>query len=310
MAAGNSSRRQPNGKLGGTIDEQLAPLFAAAPAPPSGRIRSLDEARRALRIPTSAEPDVLKAWGVPSDLVLTAVAVNDQQEPDLVAEFAALRVIQRQGRQLVARHAGTRLRLREKSNALWIVYGSIVKTSDSPLVIESLAIGPALTRQFSQAGDDPPHGVTTELLRLISPPQLLSATVEQLRRNGHWLAHSTDPNTTRIPQAQQEALDILGAARTRQSHIPEEQLVAIAQRYIVLWQRGNRHPLPQIASEFGLTRAQIRDRVHKARNQGYLTRGKQGRAGATIGPRLKALGWTPPQPPTRPGHPAPDDSAP
>jgi hypothetical protein len=52
----------------------------------------------------------------------------------------------------------------------------------------------------------------------------------------------------------------------------------------------------QIAREFGITRAQARDRVHRARTQGYLEPGTQGRAGATIGPRLKELGWNPPHP--------------
>ena len=60
--------------------------------------------------------------------------------------------------------------------------------------------------------------------------------------------------------------------------------------------RGNRRPLPQLAGEFGLSRSQARDRIYKARQRQYLTGGNQGRAGAGIGPRLKELGWNPPQP--------------
>ena len=70
--------------------------FRARPA--TGRVRSLDEARSALRIPTSSDPDVLQSWGVPSDFQLIAFLVNDPDSPTLLAEFAVLRVLTRQGR--------------------------------------------------------------------------------------------------------------------------------------------------------------------------------------------------------------------
>ena len=64
------------------------------------------------------------------------------------------------------------------------------------------------------------------------------------------------------------------------------------------WTGGSKaaaHPLPQLAREFGITREQARDRIHKARTRGYLTKGKQGRAGANPGrrPKSSAGTWAP-----------------
>jgi hypothetical protein len=240
---------------------------------------------------------VLRVWGVPTDSQLVAFLVADEHQPYLVAEFATLRVIRRQGRRLVASQAGARLRLREKSNALWIVYGPIVQAADSSLVIESLTIAPAFEGQLSRTGDDTAHGITAELLRLLSPAQLLSAIVERLQREGYWLDVAARHGDPAMSQRQRDLLNRIEHARPRQEPI-DEQLVAIAQRYITLCQLGFHHPLPQLALEFGITRTQARDRIHKARQHQYLAPGQQGRATPAIGPRLKELGWSPPLPPT------------
>ena len=121
---------------------------------PNGRVRSLEEARRALWIPKNSDPEVLRAWGTPTDFQLAVYPVEEAEAPRRVAEFALLRVVKREGHKLVAGDRGTRLRLAEKSNALWIVYGSIVVATDGSLVIESLAVGPAFEDQLSREGDD------------------------------------------------------------------------------------------------------------------------------------------------------------
>ena len=68
----------------------------------------------------------------------------------------------------------------------------------------------------------------------------------------------------------------------------------MAMRYITLYRRGLRHPLPQLAHEFGITRTQARDRIHRARQRRWLAPGTQRRAGGEPGPRLTNRGWQPP----------------
>lgn len=278
------------------IVEQLAPLQKAAAPRTSGRIQTLAEARSALRIPTSAEPEVLKAWGVPSDSQLVAFPVRDEEQPHLVAEFALLRVLRRQGRKLVAHRAGQhrRLRLQEKSNALWILYGGIVQASDGKLVLESVTIGPAFEGQLSREGDDAGYGITADFLRIISPTQLLSATVEQLQRNRYLLdlaAHQF--RTPPMSENQRQLLDRINKGRRRQAHVSDDELAEIAKRYITHVVAGRR-PLPQIAREFGITPTQARDRIYRARQRKFLGPTKPGRASPTLGSRLKKTGWKPP----------------
>src|SRR5438874_9352230 len=46
--------------------------------------------------------------------------------------------------------------------------------------------------------------------------------------------------------------------RPQKTRISDDQLAQIAQRYIVLCLRGLKHPLPQIAREFGIDRKSTR----------------------------------------------------
>jgi biotin operon repressor len=278
-------------RRGGSTEERLAPLWEAAREPTSGRIRSLPEARSALRIPATAEPDVLRAWGQPADFQLVAFAVDDPAQPQLVAEFAVLRVIHRQGRELQAAEPRTRLPARAKSNLLWIVYGSIVQAADHTLVLESLSIGPAFEGQLSRKGDDIAHGVTAQLLRLLSPARLLAQTVEHLQRQRYQLERAEHQGGPPMPAAQRATLQQIEAGRPRGARVSAEETASIARLYLTLCQNGNKHPLPLLASKLGITREQARDRVHNARKQGYLKPGNRGRAGAEPGPKLK--GWNP-----------------
>ena len=60
----------------------------------------------------------------------------------------------------------------------------------------------------------------------------------------------------------------------------------IASRYVTLVSLGSRRPLPRLAEEFGLTREQARDRIHRARELGHLMPTKPGRVNAEPGPKL------------------------
>lgn len=301
MTRANGPRSLDSRPAAGTIAERLAPLARAAPEPTRGRIQTLADARSALRIPASAEPDVLRAWGIPSDFELVAFPVADEHRPQLVSEFAVLRVIKRQGRKLIAHQVGSgkRLRLREKGNALWIIYGSIIQASIGTLVIESLSIGPAFDDQPSRKGDDITLGITSELLRFLSPAGLLSQTAEYLQRQGHWIDVASREGAQPMPDTQRDLLQRIEHGRPRQAQISDDQLAEIAKRFISLCVFGLRHPLPH-AREFGITRSQARDRIHKARLRKYLGPGQPGRATPTLGPRLKKTGWKPPLPPTAP----------
>jgi hypothetical protein len=296
MTAGNTSNTESAGHGAAIpIDEHtFAPLQAAMPPPPTGRIRSLDEARRALRIPISSDPEVLQLWGVPADGQLVVYPVG---EPDAVAEFALLRVLKREGPRLVGHDRRRRLRLAELPNALWVVHGSIATISNGDLVLETITISPAFTDQLTLDGDTA-HGITGQLLRLLSPPRILAAAAERLLSNGYWLdqAHNRDAAPPMSTQ-QRALLQRIEQARPQHARISDDWLAHFAAAYLTLYHQGVRNPRAQLAHRFGLTTIQIRDRTNQARNRGYLTPGSRGRVGAEPGPRLLEHGWQPPKPP-------------
>jgi hypothetical protein len=286
MADDPTSSKPTRARRAGSIEEALKPLRDSAPRSATKRVRTLDEARRALRIPTTYSPEVLQAQGIPNDFWIAAYRVTDRHHPERVAEFAIGRVVTRTGGRLHPRTRGTRLNLSEASNALWIVYGALALSAHNGLVIETINIGPAYDRQFSNKNDDVARGVTNELLRLIRLPEIITKVVERLDLG-------TSPTTPVRPQPAEthEPSTTRTAARP---HVSQDELIAITKRYLELCQLGERHPLPQLADEFGISRSQARDRVHKARIRHYLAPGDPGRATATPGPALKELGWIPP----------------
>jgi hypothetical protein len=294
MPADDSNKPKPAAKRMHSVEEGLAALAAAAPPRTSGRIRTLAEARSALKIPTSSRPAVLSAWGTPPDSWREAYPVKDDSFPDRVAEFAVLRVVTRVGGRLVPRPVGRRLNMREKSNALWIVHGSIVLTAHNGLVIETLGLGPAFDEQFSHKDDEIARGITTELLRMVKLPRILNDTVERLQQNGYLLDRAAKLGSPPMSDTQRELLAKVATASRLRTPVTREQLIAISQRYITLCQYGVRHPVATIAEELGITHQQARDRIHKARAQNYLAPGVRGRATAAPGPELTKLGWQPP----------------
>lgn len=235
---------------------------------------------------------MLKAWGVPAKFQIAATRVRDPLEPNLIAECAALLVLRKDHGRLRARREGRRPTLREKSNALWIIHAPIVRAADNVLVIGALTIGPAFEEQLSQQGDDNANGVTSELLRLLSPARLLNEAVRYLERQNYHASRLRDEATKPNQKPPNRR-----PPKTRQPYVSEEDIIAIAKRYITLCTLGKRHPLDQLAHEFGISRTQARDRVHKARTLQYIGAVKQGRAGGGIGPRLRQLGWSPPSTP-------------
>jgi hypothetical protein len=285
MGSGNTQDTPPSPGEPIAIDT-FGPLAAASRGRPTGRVRTLEEARRSLWIPNSADPAVLRLWGMPTDFQLAVYAVRDAEAPDRVAEFALLRVVTRKGRDLVVGDRRTRLRMAEKSNALWVVYGSIATAHDGSLIIESLAIGPAFDGQLSREGDDIALGVTGQLLRLLSPPRILAACAERLVAQGRLLDAAAQRGSRAMPQQQRDLLERVDQGRPRHAKVTDDQLVEFATRYLTLYHRGVPQLRQQLSHEFGLTTTQVRDRTNQARRRGYLTPGRPGRAGAQPGPRL------------------------
>jgi hypothetical protein len=296
MSSDNGNDKPPEPDHAGVmpLDDLFSPTGAERPRHTSGRIRDLEEARAALAIPLAPTVAALNRWGAPHDFWLVAYPVNDAQHPGRVAEFAVLRVVVRDAGRLAPRPTGRRLHVRETSNALWVVYGAVTISAHNGLVLETLTIGPAFPGQFTDLDDEIARGITTELLRLLSLPELINKVAERLLQHGHALDRAAHHGAPGMSETQRELLNTLAAATRPRAPVSDDELVTIAQRYIALCLAGHRSPVRQLAAELGISREQARDRVHKARTKKYLAPGRAGRATATIGPALEKLGWKPP----------------
>jgi hypothetical protein len=267
---------------------------------------SLEEARRALFLDTaqaSPRSDLLVAW-----------LVDD--EPPLLGRFANLIVLTRQKGRLVRATATDTPRPATLVNLVWIAYGELAQTPDGALVIRSLglapAFGPSATGQLEppivrpvpggsgleleplEVRPEPVLGVTAAMLRLLSPEKIVNEAVQYLRASQYRLQLGDRLGATTIDVRQTAAYKRLEQAKPRSRKRPsEDEIAAIAKRYLWLVRHGSRRPLPQLALEFGLSREQARDRVHRARDLGFLTKGSPGRAGADVGPKLLEPGTNP-----------------
>jgi hypothetical protein len=294
VARGNTPPTAP----GGDIDDFLASLPAVPPRT-SARIRTAAEARAALRIPAGADTARLAAAGVPPEFQFKAYPVIDD-DPRLVAEFAAFRILHPDGRRLRSTPPPGRRRLEPAAH--WICYGSVIQAADGIVAIETLTFCPAFVGHPNRTSTNPAHTINSQLLRVFSPTSLLTNTVEQLRREGHWLEALAQQGSPSVSERQRDHLGRISTGRSAKTEVRDEALAELAKYYIVLVTYGHRRPLLQLAHTFGITREQARDRIHKAREHGYLMPSKRGRTNVALGPRLKQLGWSPP-------HPHPDHTA-
>jgi hypothetical protein len=162
-------------------------------------------------------------------------------------------------------------------------------------MIQTLAVGPAFEDQLSREDDDSAFGITSQLLRLFSPPRILAACAEHLIAAGHMLddAANADSDVSPMSSKQYNLLNRIAEGRPQRAQVSDDQLAQFAARYVTLYHRGVPQLRLQLAREFGLTTTQVRDRTNRARRRGYLTPGSRGRAGANPGPRLLERGWQP-----------------
>jgi hypothetical protein len=277
-----------------SLEEGLARLGAAMPPAPTGRVRSLDEARSALRIPTSPELDILQTWGVPADSQLVAYPIEDPDAPGRVIEFALLRVVERTGDKVLVHDRSARLRLAQLPDALWVVYGSIATSASGELLLETINIAPAFTGQLSLQGETA-HGITGQLLRLVSPPTIVAACAERLLHEGRWLEQLERGGGPAMSVKQRQHLERIELGLPKNPRVTDGWLAQFATDYLTLYHQGTRNIRAHLADSYDLTPNQVRDRTNQARKRGYLSPGARGRTGAQPGPRLLERGWRPPR---------------
>jgi hypothetical protein len=230
---------------------------------------------------------------VPSDSQLVVYPVDDPNAPGRVAEFAILRVVEREGDEVIVHESGTRLRLGQAPDSLWILYGWITSSASGELILESISIAPAFAAQLTLEGEIA-RGITGPLLRLVSPPQIISLCAEQLLHHGRWLEQLQQRGGPALSARQRQHLARIERGLPKNPRVTDDWLAQFAAAYLDLYHQGARNIRAQLADTFKLTPNQIRDRTNQARKRGFLTAGSRGRTAALPGPRLLEHGWRPP----------------
>lgn len=262
---------------------------------PQPRILTPDDARReahGLDFPLAPQLDLKPGevsrdmsklpWGhligIPKSGLLAVLPVDDSASPETVADFLWLLVTVRQGGKLVELTVDSKGRPERALFSRWLLWGSLNESPTRALVVGSLSVAPARRADELDAAS---RGVTTELLRLVSPPAMAARASEGLRQRQHqWrMRGEQTPVLDRV-------IERLDGIRTVAAATPEDQIRRIATRYVELCRDGVTRPLTYIADEYGLTREQARDRVRRARSLEYLQPGESGRASGEPGPRL------------------------
>ncbi len=186
---------------------------------------------------------------------------------------------------------------------LCIAYGPLVQAPDGRLGFASLQVGPILTPRpappverfpdvpFRNWLPDPSIPVTAGLLRLFRPEWIVTEAVAQLRQEARWRSDAERAGRAGpMSDRQVRAYRQLRSGRPASARPTEREIELIARRYVQLVaEEGERRPLPRMAEELGLSREQVRDRVHRARVLKYLQPTRQGRVSAEPGPRLLKL---------------------
>lgn len=249
-------------------------------------------------------PEAIKQLGLGPKVQHTGTPTSTVRawlEPDdtAIVRFAASLVLERRAGRLQRARAGSR------RFVVWIIYGTLV-VSDGVLGVGSLTVGPALRprdasgeKTFGPAAwyrlePDASIAVSAAFLRFVSPEQIRADAVAYLRQTDMLLRLAESQKVSgweslpRPSARERAAWKRFRESRQPGSRTSEAELEAIARLYLALIGEGDSKPLLTIAEEFGLTREQARDRVHRCRDLGFLTKGRDGKATAEAGPRLRS----------------------
>ena len=152
----------------------------------------------------------------------------------------------------------------------------VLAEQDGSLVARSLLLEAA-------GRTTPPGGITSNLLRELSPAAAIAAVSASIDGN--------DFLSVTARQARRDvASDAVAGVNDRKSGRPrlsEDELAAVALAYLEELRRG-RGVLQRLAERFDRVPATMRDRVRQARDGGFLTPTTQGRRGGSAGPTLIA----------------------
>jgi hypothetical protein len=168
-------------------------------------------------------------------------------------------------------------------------------TQRGRLVVSELRVDPADVDQRGRGirAQVPRGGVTSRLLRRVPLHEHVERIVKALRsprdrlQYETLLAYTGAETLLRIVRPEPDA----GARRTGRPPIPTEELLRAAQAYAKATSRGSKTPVIDGAGMLGITPAQFRDRVHKARGRGLLTPPPedQGKSGGELTPHALSL---------------------
>lgn len=155
----------------------------------------------------------------------------------------------------------------------------VLAEHDGDVVVRSLCLEPS-------GRSTPAGGVTSNLLRALSPAQAAAAATEVLAAR----SEARDLDGIRLRYAKLAAQDMgpkpPGTPRRGRPPLPASLLQEVAVAYLEELPRG-RGVLRRLSERFERPETTMRDWVRAARDREYLTRATQpGRRGALPGPRL------------------------
>jgi len=137
----------------------------------------------------------------------------------------------------------------------------------------------------------PPGGVTSALLRELSPAAAVARAVEGMPALSEPVMdvppgrESFGAMLLRWRRQEVEIYERPDAPRPGRPRLSDEHLREVARGYLAEQSRGP-GVLRRLAEQFGVQPQTMRDWVHAARERQFLTGGQRGRAGASAGPRL------------------------
>lgn len=153
----------------------------------------------------------------------------------------------------------------------------VLARQDGAYTVRSLTLEP-------NSPTTPPGGITTNLLRELSPQRALSTFLRDIPEA---FLDYVSPQTTFRSEPPGTGTPRTAGGRPR---VSDEELAAVAQAYLRELQSGDSGITTRIRKSLGYAKdSLVRDRVRMCRERGWLSPTHQGRRGGEAGPKL--IGW-------------------